>query len=66
MQTNDQTQQVNALLQTIGLAKPIYLMRTPSGKRLLQLPHSQKITTASGTGLQKNISPEKPLPDGIA
>lgn len=38
-QHKQQTHHANALLQEIGKAAPVYLTRTPKGKRLLQLPH---------------------------
>ena len=34
----DQIQQIKGLLQSIANATPVYLTRTPTGKRLLQLP----------------------------
>ena len=41
----DQIQQLKGLLQSIANATPVYLTRTPTGKRLLQLPPAPKLAS---------------------
>ena len=49
MKTILQKQQAQALLKSVGKVSPVYLLHTPKGKRLLQLPQL--------TGMAELVSP---------
>jgi len=65
MKSNDHAQQVKVLLQSIGKHEPIYWIRTPHGKRILQMPHSAEITNKKISAIKQSDTLHQLLADPV-
>ena len=61
MKTILQNQQAQALLKNVGRATPVYLIRTPKGKKLLQVPQLLEIGEIASTMSEQASAMHKPV-----